>query len=189
MKSDLQSKVTTLLTGCDTECQRIRELNKLKIEYEEYLRKYIQAYYEYQKIQYGQTLDEKRFQREYEKKSQEFNNKMKYIEEVLKSDIEEATDIIKRQKLIIKEKNIMLSRTNIEIVKRKKIINGLTDNLITDKGQQSNFDDHLLKRVSIFPYGPIKKLTVNYNRSTYYLLLLLIVFLTIITILIFKIIV
>jgi hypothetical protein len=189
MKSDLQSKVTTLLTGCDTECQRTRELNKLKTEYEEYLRKYIQTYYEYQKIQYGQTLDEKKFQREYEKRSKEFNNKMKYIENVLKSDIKEVNDIIKRQKIIIREKNIMLNKTNVEIIKRKKIINGLTDNLVTDKGQQDNFNDHLLKRISIFPYGPLKRLTFNYNRSTYYLLLLLIVILTIIIILIYKIIV
>ena len=39
MKSDLQSKVTTLLTGCDTECQRIKELNKLKVQYTDYLHK------------------------------------------------------------------------------------------------------------------------------------------------------
>ena len=187
MKSELQRKVRTLLTGCDTECQRTRELNELKTEYEEYLRKYIQTYYEYQKLQYGQTIDEKKFQKEYEKRSKEFNHKMDYIESILNSDIEEARNIIKKQKMIIREKNIMLKNTNTEIIKRKKIISNLTDNLVTDKGQQNNFDNQLLKKISIFSLRPLKKLTFNYNRSTYYLLLLLILIIIIIIILSLKI--
>ena len=189
MKDDLQSKVTTLLTGCDTECQRLKQLNKLKIEYEDYLQKYIQTYSEYQKIQYGQTIQEKKFQQEYEKQSKEFNNKMKYIENVLKSDIQQANEIINQQKKIIKEKNLMLGKTQNEIKKRKKIIDGLTDNLITDEGQNENFDDKLLKKISIFPYTYLKYMTFNYNRSTYYLFFLLLIILTIVIILIFKIIV
>ena len=189
MKGELQSKVTTLLTGCDTECQRIKELNKLKTEYEDYLQKYIQTYSEYQKIQYGQTLEEKKFQQEYEKKSKEFNNKMKYIENVLRSDIQQANEIITKQKKIIKEKNLMLGKTQVEIKQRKKIINKLTDNLITDEGQSENFDDQLFKKISIFPYGLMKYITVNYNWSTYFLFLLLLIILTVIIILIFKIIV
>lgn len=189
MKDDLQSKVTTLLTGCDTECQRLKELNKLKVEYEEYLQKYIQTYSEYQKIQYGQTLEEKKFQQEYEKKSKEFNNKMKYIENVLRSDIQQANEIIAKQKKIIKEKNLILGTSQIEIKKRKKIISKLTDNLITDEGQNENFDDQLLKKISIFPYGILKYITVNYNLSTHFLFLLLLIILVVIITLIFKIIV
>ena len=117
MKSNLQSKVSTLLTGCDTECQRVKELNKLKSEYQTYLQKYIDAYYQYQKLQYGQSLEEKKFQKQYEKMSQEFNNKMKYIENILKSDIEEADKIIEEQKKIVKEKNIILGETKVEIKK------------------------------------------------------------------------
>lgn len=189
MKSNLQSKVSTLLTGCDTECQRVKELNKLKSEYQTYLQKYIDAYYQYQKLQYGQSLEEKKFQKQYEKMSQEFNNKMKYIENILKSDIEEADKIIEEQKKIVKEKNIILGETKVEIIKRKKILNTLTKNLITDKGQIKNFDEQLLKKISIFPGGPFKKVVVNYDRSTFYLFLFVLVIFTVIVILIFKIIV
>ena len=189
MDANLQSKVTTLLTGCDTECQRLKELNKLKTEYEEYLQKYIQTYSEYQKIQYGQTLEEKKFQQEYEQKSKEFNNKMSYIENVLTSDIKQANDIITQQKKIIKEKNVMLGKGQSEIKKRKKILDGLTNDLITDKGQNDNFDDQLLKKISILPYGILKYITVNYVWSTYLLFILLLVILTVIIILIYKIIV
>ena len=189
MDANLQSKVTTLLTGCDTECQRLKELNKLKTEYEEYLQKYIQTYSEYQKIQYGQTIEEKKFQQEYENKSKEFNNKMKYIENVLRSDIQQANEIINKQKKIIKDKNKILGKTQIEIKKRKKIIDGLTNNLITDEGQNETFDDHLLKKISIFPNRILKKITVNYNLSTYLLFILLLIILTVIIILISKIIV
>ena len=189
MDANLQSKVTTLLTGCDTECQRLKELNKLKTEYEEYLQKYIQTYSEYQKIQYGQTLEEKKFQQEYEQKSKDFNNKMSYIENVLISDIKQANDIINQQKKIIKEKNRMLGKEQIEIKKRKKILDGLTNDLITDKGQNENFDDQILKKISIFPYGLLKYITVNYGWSTYLLFILLLIMLTVIIILIYKIIV
>ena len=189
MKSDLKSKVTTLLTGCDTECQRIKELNKLKVQYTDYLQKYIKAYSEYQILQYGKTLEEKKFQQEYEKISREFNNKMKYIESILKSDIEEADKIIDEQKKIIKEKNIILGKNKIQIEKRKKILNTLTKNLVTDKGQIANFDDQLLNKIAIIPYGIFNRIVVNYDRSTFYLFLIILIIFTIIVILIFKIIV
>lgn len=182
MDPNLQSKVTTLLTGCNGECQKSKEMSKLKVEYQDYLWKYIQSYSKYMVLRYGQTLEDKQFQREYEKKSREFNQKMEYIENILNSDIEEANRIIREQKQYIENKNRLLDQSRQEIYQRKKILNKLTKNLVTDKGQIHNFDDKLLKSISIFPYIPLlKNITVNYDKSTYYLLFInILVFLVII---------
>ncbi len=93
------------------------------------------------------------------------------------------------KKKIIKEKNIILGKNKIEIEKRKKILNTLTKNLVTDKGQIANFDDQLLKKIAIIPHGIFNRIVVNYDRSTFYLFLIILIIFTIIVILIFKIIV
>ena len=188
MESNLQSKVTTLLTGCDTKCQKIKELDNLKRDYESYLHKYIKAYSQYQKLQYGKTLQEKKFKLEYETISKKFNIKMLNIEKTLKSDIKSINQIINQQKKIILNKNNIIDNHKNEKSSRHKILNNLTQHLITEKGQIQKFDEELLKKISIFPYGKMNKIIVNYNRSTIYLFCLIVIFLIAIIILILKII-
>ena len=110
------------------------------------------------------------------------------IEKTLKSDIKSINQIINQQKKIILNKNNIIDNHKNEKSSRHKILNNLTQNLITEKGQIQKFDEELLKKISIFPYGKLNKIIVNYNRSTIYLFCLIVIFLISIIILILKII-
>jgi len=149
MNQQLSQKIQTLISGCDSECQRKRDIDKLKKEYTSYLNKYLSAYNDYQIKKYGSTLSQKEIQKDHDDKLKGFTNKMEYIEKVLKEDINEANSIISYQEKMIKEKNKQIQSNKLKQNKRKKILKDLTDNLLTDNEQLNTFDN---EKHSIIPH-------------------------------------
>jgi hypothetical protein len=178
MDSSLLNKITTLITGCDTECHKVKELNNLKNEYENYLTNYTNSYIKYQTIKYGDTVTDKQFKEKYKTGYQELNNKIKYIEKVLLSDVDELENIITQQNIAVNKKNEVLNNSNKQKREREKILKELKNNLKNNESQFKTIDKKMMDTISLFGCGPLR---VNYYRSNYYLFVInLIIFIVII---------
>jgi len=172
------SKLTT--SDCDETCQTQKRIEKLKLEYQDYLSKFIDAYGDYQQLTFGRinSYEDRQLLLNYKREFKLYENKINRLIKNIKQNIKNNDIIIQKQKILIKNKNKMENKDSIY----KETINNLKKENITDTYQTKQLVDNN-QYIYLFGFPPIK---VKYNYSIYILFYLNLLIVLIILFFIYK---
>ena len=178
---NLNSDYSRLSTSdCDETCQIQKKIENLKLEYQDYLSKFIDAYGEYQQLAFGRinNYESRQLLLDYQKEFSLYENKINRLIDNLKENIEKNDKLIESQKTVIKNKNEMENKDSIYY---KDTIDRLKKDNITDTYQSKQLDNN--QYIYLFGFPPIK---VKYNYSIYVLFYLNLLIVLVILFFIYK---
>lgn len=167
---------------CDESCQNKKKIDKLKLEYQEYLSKFIDAYGEYQQLTFGRidSYEDSQLLTSYKKEFQTYENKINRLIKNVKENIANNEKLIEKQKILIKNKNKMENKDNMY----QDVMYKLRKDNLTDTYQSKQTDNN--QYIYLFGFPPIN---VKYKYSIYILFYINLLIIFIILFIIYKMIV